>query len=206
LPTGRQASGAGAAAHSSDKIPVTRRGAAAAEVAAPQPGQQQPTHGHAASMLTPSVFTNGSAACAARPWGNDGSGLQTEGSLSKQRLLSPGSSDSGGSDLIPAGAAAAADTPRGDHQQQQQQQQHSGLHGASPPVAAAATALDALPFEALCNGGWRWTVSNWPVKLYRWLLGWYKQLYLLLVTLSLPTNHLMVRVWCGVVRCGAVPP
>jgi hypothetical protein len=57
---------------------------------------------------------------------------------------------------------------------------------------------EAAEFEQICNEGWGWTWSNLRVKIYRFTILIIKQIYLIFMTLSLPTNHLMVSScsWC----------
>lgn len=55
------------------------------------------------------------------------------------------------------------------------------------PAAASPRA-----FDQLCNGGWALRWDNWKVKLYRWTILCIKQVYLIFMTLSLPTNYLML--------------
>jgi hypothetical protein len=52
---------------------------------------------------------------------------------------------------------------------------------------------EAAEFDQICNEGWAWTWSNLCVKIYRFTILIIKQIYLIFMTLSLPTNHLMVR-------------
>lgn len=76
------------------------------------------------------------------------------------------------------------------------------VKAASPPeqadAAAPALAVDAAgdsaaaQFQVLCNDGSTWTWSNCWTKLMRFSVMVLKQIYLLFVTMSLPTNHLMV--------------
>jgi hypothetical protein len=65
-----------------------------------------------------------------------------------------------------------------------------GQHAAAPAGADA----DLPPFESLCNDGSAWEWGNLRVKIYRWTILCIKQVYLIFMTLSCPTNHLMVRV------------
>jgi hypothetical protein len=51
---------------------------------------------------------------------------------------------------------------------------------------------EAAEFAQLCNEGWAWSWSNLKVKIYRYTILVIKQVYLIFMTLSLPTNHLMV--------------
>lgn len=57
-------------------------------------------------------------------------------------------------------------------------------------------------FNQLCNEGWAWSRKNLLVKIYRFTLLIIKQVYLLFMTLSMPTNHLMVGLthWADVCR------
>jgi hypothetical protein len=51
---------------------------------------------------------------------------------------------------------------------------------------------EAAEFAQLCNEGWAWSWANLKVKIYRYTILVIKQVYLIFMTLSLPTNHLMV--------------
>jgi hypothetical protein len=83
--------------------------------------------------------------------------------------------------------AAAAAAPAGPEQQQEE----------APLLQAAisSSSLQDAEFDQLCNSGSAWTRSNFVVKLYRHTLGLLKQIYLIFMTLSLRTNHLMVSSW-----------
>lgn len=52
--------------------------------------------------------------------------------------------------------------------------------------------LQGSSFEQLCNGGWRWMLANCCVKLLRLLQYPLRQVYLLPLAWTVPTNHLMV--------------
>lgn len=62
----------------------------------------------------------------------------------------------------------------------------------SAALAGKDAAADATSFAELCNTGSAWSWTNWLVKLYRYTLLVIKQVYLLFMTLTLPTNQLMV--------------
>lgn len=78
---------------------------------------------------------------------------------------------------------AAAAAPAGAEEQQE---------AAVLQAASSSSSLQDAGFDQLCNDGAAWTWSNFVVKLYRNTLGLLKQLYLIFMTLSLRTNHLMV--------------
>lgn len=80
--------------------------------------------------------------------------------------------------------ATTAAVPAGSEQQQE---------GALLQPASSSTSWQNAEFGQLCNDGSAWTWSNFLVKLYRHTLGLLKQIYLMFMTLSLRTNHLMVR-------------
>ncbi|KAF6252543.1 hypothetical protein COO60DRAFT_516990 [Scenedesmus sp. NREL 46B-D3] len=50
---------------------------------------------------------------------------------------------------------------------------------------------EAAEFAELCHQGWAWTWANLRVKIYRFTILIIKQVYLIFMTLSMPTNHLM---------------
>ncbi|WIA41967.1 hypothetical protein OEZ86_009270 [Tetradesmus obliquus] len=78
---------------------------------------------------------------------------------------------------------AAAAAPAGAEEQQE---------AAVLQAASSSSSLQDAGFDQLCNDGAAWTWSNFVVKLYRNTLGLLKQLYLIFMTLSLRTNHLML--------------
>jgi len=141
-------------------------------------------------MLSRTIFSSGSPAVAEH-WGQDG--ISTPQDSHKKRLLSrePDSPLSGEliSTAVPSDVAAAADEVQ--PVSADGITCHSGLTGASPGVHER---LAGATFEQLCNDGSQWSWANWVTKLYRWTLLVIKEVYLILMTLSLPTNFLMVRV------------
>lgn len=150
-------------------------------------------------MLTRSAFSSGSAAVAEQWNSQDGISRQSQDSH-KKRLLSrePDSPSSGEliATAVPSDVAAAADaaayaSPVAAAAAAARAAGHSGLLGSSP--GEEQEDLAGASFEQLCNDGSRWTWDNWGVKLYRWTLMCIKQLYLIFMTLTLPTNFLMVR-------------
>lgn len=62
----------------------------------------------------------------------------------------------------------------------------------SAPSAYAAELESSTTFSDFCNDGRAWTWTNLLVKINRWTVSMIKQVYLIFMTLSLPTNHLMV--------------
>jgi hypothetical protein len=57
----------------------------------------------------------------------------------------------------------------------------------------AAAALAGASFEELCHHGTKWTCSNWCVKLYRYTLHPFQQVYLFWQALRpTPTNQVTV--------------
>jgi hypothetical protein len=82
---------------------------------------------------------------------------------------------------------AAAAAPAGPEQQQEE----AAVLQASSSSSSSSSLQDAT-FDQLCNSGSAWTWSNCLVKLYRHTFGLLKQIYLIFMTLSLRTNHLMV--------------
>lgn len=69
----------------------------------------------------------------------------------------------------------------------------------------ADPALAAASFDELCHHGTRWTWSNWPVKVSRFLMYILKSLWTLWLRLSpTPTNHVMVRPVQSRIRVGGL--
>lgn len=131
---------------------------------------------------------------------------------------SPTHSDEGLITTMPADAAAAADglvSPKSAAAAVRAAAatgtEHSGLEGAHPSLAAE---LAGASFEELCNDGSAWSWANWKVKVYRWTLLWIKQVYLIWLAMSVPTNHIMVsreaactdpRLQCDSLNCAMSP-
>eukprot|EP00775_Hariotina_reticulata_P003817 gene3817-4075_t len=70
---------------------------------------------------------------------------------------------------------------------------HDQADVAAPAVAVhSAEGSAAAQFHVLCNDGSTWTWRNCWTKLMRFTFAVLKQIYLLFVTMSLPTNHLML--------------
>jgi hypothetical protein len=82
---------------------------------------------------------------------------------------------------------AAAAAPAGP----EQQEEAAVLQASS----SSSSSLQDATFDQLCNSGSAWTWSNCLVKLYRHTFGLLKQIYLIFMTLSLRTNHLMVSTY-----------
>ena len=146
-------------------------------------------------MLMRNVFSSGSAAVAEQ-WSHDDISSNTQDSHKKRLLGTQPDSPASGeliSTAVPADIAAAADAGPSPTAAAAAAQpaRHTGLVGAS---AAAGEDLSDASFEQLCNDGSQWSWSNWQVKLYRWTPLWVKQIYLFVMTLTLPTNFLMVSV------------
>jgi hypothetical protein len=85
-------------------------------------------------------------------------------------------------------AAPAAAAPAGP-EQQQDVAEDAVLQATSSSCSPSSQDAE---FDQLCNSGSAWTWSNFWVKLYRYTLLLTKQFYLIFMTLSLRTNHLMV--------------
>jgi hypothetical protein len=84
-------------------------------------------------------------------------------------------------------AAAPAAEPAGPEQQQKVAED-----AVLQATSRSSPSLQDAEFDQLCNSGYAWTWSNFWVKLYRYTLLRTKQIYLIFMTLSLRTNHLMV--------------
>lgn len=64
------------------------------------------------------------------------------------------------------------------------------------PSPKSTEADEAAEFDQICHQGWAWSWANLRVKIYRFTILIIKQVYLIFMTLSLPTNHLMVSSSC----------
>eukprot|EP00878_Enallax_costatus_P004256 GHUV01004486.1.p1 GENE.GHUV01004486.1~~GHUV01004486.1.p1 ORF type:complete len:442 (+),score=110.56 GHUV01004486.1:1220-2545(+) len=96
-------------------------------------------------------------------------------------------------------AVAAAPAPAGaGYEQSDENASPRSESSESAPLAehsAEKSSKDLISssFSELCNEGRTWSWSNAVVKIYRYTLLLIKQVYLLFMTLSMPTNHLMLN-------------
>jgi hypothetical protein len=103
--------------------------------------------------------------------------------------------------------APAAAAPAGPEQQQEV------AEDAVLQAPSSSSSPSLQEFDQLCNSGSAWTWSNFWVKLYRYTLLLTKQVYLIFMTLSLRTNHLMVSCcssssstfWISIWICTGIP-
>uniref|UniRef100_A0A383WF02 S-adenosyl-L-methionine-dependent methyltransferase n=1 Tax=Tetradesmus obliquus TaxID=3088 RepID=A0A383WF02_TETOB len=65
-------------------------------------------------------------------------------------------------------------------------------HTDETPSPKSTEADEAAEFDQICHQGWAWSWANLRVKIYRFTILIIKQVYLIFMTLSLPTNHLML--------------
>lgn len=98
---------------------------------------------------------------------------------------------------VPKAAAAVAAAPAGvEEQSDENASPRSATSDTADATAVVEAPLDdkevSNAFSKYCNEGWQWSWGNALVKIYRFTLLIIKQVYLLFMTLSLPTNHLMV--------------
>jgi hypothetical protein len=149
----------------------------------PQPLTAAPHSSKLAAM--PDITTGDSMDASVPHWSDNADALSMIRSDTLKAIAGKAGSDLSISGKLSKGSAREPSSPAGPLEQSDETP--------SPKSSEA----EAAEFAQLCNEGWAWSWSNLKVKIYRYTILVIKQVYLIFMTLSLPTNHLMVSHFCA---------